>query len=120
MLWSGQIGLGGMARPGELDQLITLQAEHRTSDGIGGSTVAYADLATDPTVWASVLPVRGRENTEEGRTNAEGLYLFTIRNRADIDETHRIVWESEAYDIRAVKRVSSREMYLKIEAERGI
>lgn len=104
---------------GNLDQRITFQAETRTSDGAGGSTIAFADIATTPTVWASVFAIRSNETDTEGRLNATGLYKFTIRNRTDIDETHQIQWRGESYNIRNVKRMGARVMYLEIEAERG-
>jgi len=91
-----------------------------TSDGAGGQTKTYEDLDRFPTVWASVAPVRGNESFTEDRTNATGMYLFTIRNRTDIDERTTIIWRDESYNIRQVKRAGGREMYLKIEAERGV
>lgn len=109
-----------MSNAGNLDQRITFQAQARTPDGAGGSTLAFADVAPDPTVWASVFAIRSNETDTEGRLNAAGLYKFTVRNRSDINETHRIVWNSETYNIRNVKRMGGRELYLEIEAERGV
>lgn len=109
-----------MTTPGQLYERITFNAETRTSDGAGGTTVGFGAIATDPTVWAAVYAIRSSEADTEGRLNAAGLYKFTIRYRDDIDETHQIIWEGEAYNIRNVKRVSSRSMYLEIEAERGV
>lgn len=109
-----------MARPGQLNERITFQEQVRTSDGAGGSTLAYQDIASTPTVWADVFAIRSTETDTEGRLNAAGLYKFTIRHRDDINETHQIVWRGETYDIRNVRRTSGRDMYLIIEAERGI
>ena len=108
-----------MARPGTLDQRITFQALTRTPDGAGGSIMSFADVVDAPTVWADVFAIRSTETDAEGRLNAAGLYKFTVRNRADINETCQIVWNEETYNIRNVKRMGSRAMYLEIEAERG-
>jgi len=109
-----------MARPGQLTQRITFQGETRTPDGAGGSTISFGDIATTPTVWADVFAIRGNETDAEGRLNAAGLYKFTIRNRDDINEKHQIVWNAETYNIRNVRRMGGRDMYLVIEAERGV
>ncbi len=105
---------------GRMDQRITLQSYAFTSDGAGGQTRALADFASVPTVWAQVQPVRGSERFQEDRTTAVGMYLFTIRYRDDINEGDVILWRSEPYNIRTVKRTSGRELRLVLEAERGV
>lgn len=87
---------------------------------MGGRTKTWANFASVPTVWAKVKPVTGRENDEEGRMNAVNSAWFTIRNRSDVDETARIVWDSENWNIRRVDRRGTRAMYLYILAERGV
>ena len=106
-------------KAGALDQRVTFQAYTFTPDGAGGQTRALANVASVPTVWASVKSVRGSEVFREDRTAAIGSYLFTVRYRTDINEGDVIVWRSETYNIRNVKRSSGRELYLVIEAERG-
>lgn len=105
---------------GKLDQRVTLQANTTVSDGMGGNTKGWADFATTPTVWAGVKAVRGNEGMDEGGTVASGLWLFTIRYRADVNETDRLMWRNEPYNIRNVKRSSQRDLYVIIEAERGV
>ena len=104
---------------GKLDQLVTIQRPAETSDGIGGTTRAWADLATDPAVWAHVKAKSGREAMAEDRINAAFVVVFTIRNRTDLSELDRIVWNGEAYNIRGILREGERGLYLRIEAERG-
>lgn len=109
-----------MARPGQLDQRVTLQEATETSDGGGGSIQAWANFSTDATVWAEVYPMSGNENENGGSINASGMWRFVIRNRSDVTERDRILWDSEPYNIRRVARRGGREMYLTIEAERGV
>lgn len=104
---------------GKLDERITLQKHSLVSDGAGGNTKTWADYASVPTVWAMVDAKSGSEGFGEGRTNATGLYVFTIRQRSDVDERDRIVWRSENYNIRAVLRSGHGPQYLRVEAERG-
>lgn len=105
---------------GKLDQQITLQAQTETADGGGGNTAAWADFATDATVWAEVFPRGGKEGLQDGAHNASAMFVFQIRNRTDVSELDRIMWGGEPYNIRRVARRGGREMYLTIEAERGV
>lgn len=105
---------------GSLDQRITLQSLTRAPDGMGGSSSAWTNISGCATVWASARPGSAREALASDRVNAGGLYVFTIRNRDDLNEADRIVWRGENYNIRAVRRRGGRELYLEIEAERGV
>lgn len=106
-------------RTGELDQRITFQEEVKTSDGMGGNSIAWSDISIGE-VWAHVRPVGGREVTEFDRVNAEGRYLFVIRNRQDILDSYRIMWDGEPFNIRLRKQPKKRALYLEIEGERGV
>lgn len=103
----------------EMDQRITLQVPTLTSDGGGGQTATWGNIPSTPVVWARVRPLRGDEDMEDGRMDAVGLTEFTIRNRTDITERMRIVWQSENYNIRRIFRRGPRPLYVTIEAERG-
>lgn len=105
---------------GRMDERVTLQRRVETPDGAGGVVRAWADLAENAAIWAHVGAKGGRENLNEGRIDASGAVVFTIWNRADVDETCRILWNGLAWNIRAVLRASSREAKLAIEAERGV
>jgi SPP1 family predicted phage head-tail adaptor len=105
---------------GKMDQRITLQRRVEAPDGAGGVTRAWSNLPCNATVWAHVVAKAGREGLDEGRVNATFVTLFTIWNRTDVDETCRILWGGEAYNIRGVRRMGGRELRLTIEAERGV
>lgn len=107
-------------RTGELDQRITFQERQKVSDGIGGSIDTWVDISTLASVWAHVRPMSGREVTEYDRVNAEAKYLFVIRNRSDLLEKYRIVWEGEVFNISTIKKPKRRALYIEIEGERGV
>lgn len=109
-----------MMRIADLDQRVTLQRYAETPDGGGGLTRQWANLAQTPTVWAHVKAKSGREGLTEGRINATFVVVFTIRQRSDLFETDRIIWNGETYNIRGILRQGSRVQYLQIEAERGV
>ena len=106
-------------RAGELDQRITFQERQSVSDNLGGSGDTWVDIAELSEVWAHVRPKSGREVTEYDRVNAETKYLFVIRNRSDLLEKYRILWDGEPFNIYAIKKPKGRSLYLEIEGERG-
>lgn len=106
--------------PGAMDQRITLQRRTETADGFGGVTRTWGNLLANAAVWAAVKARAGRESMDEGRMNATHVVTFTIYNRTDVDETCRIVWQNETYNIRNVRREGDRALRLMIEAERGV
>ena len=105
---------------GKLDQRITLQRKTATADGAGGVTEAWANLATNAQPWAAVTAKAGREGMTEGRMVATFVTTFTIHNRDDLTELDRIVWGGENYNIRGIRREGGRQLFLIIEAERGV
>lgn len=106
-------------RPGELDQRIAFQEKISTPDGIGGSTFTWATI-TDGDAWALARPKSGREVTEFDRVNAEATYLFVVRNRQDVTDANRILWDGVPYNIRIRKQPKTRALYLEIDGERGV
>ena len=105
---------------GQMDQRITLQRATETDNVLGGSDVTWGDLASNPTVWAHVRPLGGREAMIADGVSAEQKHLFTLRNRSDITEADRIVWLGAPFNIRRIEREGTRAKYLSIEAERGV
>lgn len=105
--------------PGELDQRILIQQEVTTSDGSGGQTKTWQTVHGP--IWAKVRPQSGAERSRSDQVQAEAKYMVFIHNRA-IEESYRIVWESNGgriLNIRYVAR-SPRDLYIKIEAEEGV
>lgn len=105
---------------GKMDQRITFERAAETQDSIGDTIQTWAPLAYNPTVWARVFPASGREGMENARTTATAMTIFQIHNRTDLTEKDRIVWGDIRYNIRVIMRASTRDHYLKIEAERGV
>lgn len=104
---------------GSLDQEITIERRVRAADGAGGYRTDWQKLDCDPCVWAAVKPRAVREARDEGRISAAYLMQFTIRNRADVDETCRILWSGRVWNIKGVMTTGARSTYLTLEAERG-
>lgn len=105
-------------QPGELDQLINLDAPVLSPRPSGSSQITWTPIAT--AVPAKVDSLSGREATRQGMVQAEAQYMFVIRNRTDITEKTRITWGGRQYNIRALGLVGPRHNYLEIVAERGV
>lgn len=107
-----------MYRPGELDKLINILREVRVDDGLGGETVTTEVVVED--LWAHARPRSAKETEGFDRLNASAVYLFVIRYRDDILPTDRIEWEGVQYNIRGILTRGGRDLYLELEAERGV
>lgn len=106
--------------PSKMKERITFQSFTRISDGGGGWTETWSNIATHPTVWAQLVAKAGKEAMVADRLVATAVTLFHIRNRDDLDETMRILWRGRAYNIRGIRFEGHAEQYLTIEAERGV
>jgi SPP1 family predicted phage head-tail adaptor len=105
-----------MTRLGELTERIELRRATRATDNVGGFTETVSTYAT---VWAKVVPLSGREAVEAGRLEGTASYLVTIHNREDVQDGDVVRWRSRDMNVRFVRRVSSREQFLSIEASLG-
>jgi len=103
--------------PGELDQRVTITRESLAGDGMGGSVLTTSAVAT---VWAHVRPKSSRERVHSERLGGESTYLFVLRYRSDIRESDRLVWGGVSYNIRGINTRGGRELYIELDAERGV
>lgn len=81
---------------GELNQKIAIEKPPTTVDSLNQKTGEWAVVCS---VFAKVLPVRGREFFDASQVQSESTYKFTIRYRADVKAGQRIVWNDARYDI---------------------
>jgi SPP1 family predicted phage head-tail adaptor len=102
-----------MIGAGELDRRIALQSATITNDPDYNEEIQT--WATYVTVWAKMEFHLSTEGQASAREFAEmGLY-FTIRHRTDISPEHRIVYESNNYEIIGRPREIGRRRFLKIQ-----
>ena len=103
-----------MIGAGKLDRRIQLQSATVTNDADYNEEVLT--WATYATVWARQEFHKSGEGEASAREYAEmGLY-FTIRYRDDVSAEHRIVYESNNYEIIGRPREIGRREHLKIQA----
>lgn len=84
------IGAGGLRHR----VLIQQQATNRDDDGV--QTTMWVDVAT---VWASIEPLSAREFIQSGQTQAAVTARITIRYRAGLQASMRILHRGQVYNI---------------------
>lgn len=66
------------------------------------------------TLWAEVMPVRGKEYLENQKINAELVYKITTRYRGDIDPSMIVKWQGRELNINAIIDISGREEHMEL------
>lgn len=91
---------------GSLNRRITLQAPVVTRDAYGGAVTTWSDVAT---VWAAVIPMRGRELFAAQQVVALAEIKIRMRYRAGVDEAMRIVFDGKHYGIQHIAEIGYRD-----------
>lgn len=90
---------------------ITLQIYTEQSDGYGGVSKSWNDYKT---IWANVEPLSGREFIQAQQTQT--MYSHRIRTRffSDFNESMRILYKNQVYEIESIINVDERNRELEI------
>lgn len=72
---------------GQLRERIVLQSQTRASDGMGGSTITWADRAT---VWAAIWPVSANEQIKTMQNSMAVTHRIRIWYHPDLEAYWRI------------------------------
>ena len=88
-----------MISAGRMGERVTLQARAGTQNALGEAVGAWSDVAT---VWAEVAPLRGREYFASGQMQSVVEVKVTIRRRADVVPTMRVVHKGVPHEIVSV------------------
>ena len=91
---------------GRLNKRITLQQPLSTSDGGGGFSIAWQDVAT---LWADIAPHRSSEPLLHDKLMLHNLHRITIRYRSDITANMRFIFGSRIFLIIGITNVDERK-----------
>lgn len=105
---------------GKLRHRVTLQEETRVSDGGGGYTLGWANLAANPTVWAAIEPLTGREYLQARQLAQAVTHRVTLRHRGDVTAGMRLVKGARVFNIRSVIDPGERGRWLELMCEEGV
>lgn len=78
---------------------VTIQDFTSVSDGMGGWEEIWSDVTT---VWARVEALKGDEYFAAAQMQYSVSHRVTMRYRADITPTHRLIFEGRTLDIESV------------------
>lgn len=83
-------------RAGQLRKRIRLQQRSSAQDSSGEQVHVWSDVAT---VWAEISPVTGRELQAAGAVQQEASHTVTMRYRAGLDASMRILYGTRIFNI---------------------
>lgn len=105
---------------GNLRHRITFQEESLITDAGGGQALSWANISTDPTVWAEIRPLRGSEALRAEQLEDKVTHKITVRARTDITAAMRITFGSRAFNIRSIRNLEERDKFTEIMVEEGV
>jgi head-tail adaptor len=89
-------------RARKYDKAITIMRTTPVSDGFGGFITTEAQLYSG---WANIVSKQARITNEQGQNDNVSQYVFTVRNRYDIDvnsKTDFIRFNGNTYQIDSI------------------
>lgn len=93
-------------RSGKLRQRVIIQSKTVVPNSFGEEDITWTEVAT---VWAAIVPLRGREFLDGRMATAEVTTRIEIRHRDGISPEMRVVHGSIIYNIRAVIPIETRD-----------
>lgn len=91
----------GKYSPGQLRQIVAIQAKTRTADGQGGFTEAWATVSGAPT-RAMIQAAPGSERWGHDRTNPANTYKMVTRHFSGATAAQRVTWSGGTYAVLGV------------------
>lgn len=92
-----------MPRSGPMRERVTIQQSSVPVDDLmGGGDKVWSAIATTPTVWARIAPLRGDERMAALQLQSSVTLEVTLRYRNDLTTAMRLLWGSVVLNIRAV------------------
>ncbi len=89
-----------MSDPGRLKSRLVLQAPVETPDGQGGVVRSFASVTT---MWAAVMQLSAREQTEADAHGSSVRVRIVVRGNFSITPQHRLVDGARVYRIASVR-----------------
>jgi SPP1 family predicted phage head-tail adaptor len=97
------------------DRQVTIQAFTQASqDGRGQPTGSWGNLATDPTVWASVEPLNVRTSEYAHQLYAQATHRVFIDYRSDVTKAMRLLYGTRYLYVGHLINVGERNVTLEL------
>lgn len=101
---------------GRLRARVTIEAPAHTPDGAAGRRTRWRTVAT---VAAEVVPLNGNSGVDDAVVRDTQGWRVTIRHRADITTSHRLIYRGQALRINAAVDPDTLRERLVIACESG-
>lgn len=88
---------------GKLRHRITIRRQTNTKTATGGLDRSWADIPANPTVWAEVKAVNGREAVIGTVLQGVSTFQITVRYRDDLLPSDQILWGERELNVHAVE-----------------
>ena len=93
---------------------VTIQAQSRVSDGMGGSTVTWTDMAT---VYAAVWPIRGLRQVDAQQLEGKVTHQIRMWYRDGVTVANRLKMGNSIFVIYSVINPDHKNITLEIMAK---
>jgi SPP1 family predicted phage head-tail adaptor len=97
---------------------ITFQSPTVSTDAGAAQSNTYANVSTNPTVWARWVNAHGVEAVTSEALESVQRATVTVRYRTDIKSTWQILKDGEAWKIISVDEVQDRNRWIELIVER--
>jgi SPP1 family predicted phage head-tail adaptor len=104
---------------GDLRTRVTFQQPTATKDPGGAQKNTFANVATNPTVWARWINAHGQEAEQSEALKSVQRATVTVRYRSDIVPTWQLLKDGEAWQIISVDQVRDRNRWVEMIVERA-
>jgi SPP1 family predicted phage head-tail adaptor len=101
---------------GTLNKRIILQQSTRVSDGMGGFSLTWVDVAT---VFASMWPLSAAETVEAMKTTMTISHRIRIRYRGDLRSSWRVKFGNRYFSIVSIINPNEKNQMLELMCKEG-
>lgn len=95
----------------KMDRRVTIQQVTEASDGQGGQTETWADVAT---VWASINPMSDYEKFQAQQLQTNTTHKLTIRYRTGLTTKHRVLFGTRIFNIKGIVNPGEANFFLNL------
>lgn len=103
----------GKYLPAEMTKRVKIQNATRISDGQGGFTETWPDVAT---VWAKIEPIKAYERMQAMQMQTPVTHKIVMRYRGDVTSASRFNYQERILWAKEVINVDENNQFLEIKA----
>ena len=104
-------------KPSDLNRKVELQSLTKTPTASGGFTDVWTSVAF---LWAKIKNASGSELIHADQLGAVAFSDFTIRYRANISESMKLIYRGTEFQIRHINNLEEADLFMVIKGERGV